>query len=337
VINTGDLVLEGNNGGPEIVESRYRYYREVVSVDGLTIYETIGNNELAGTDNDAFGPGDPRYGKLLFRRYFGPSHYSFDQGGFHFAALDTHRALFDLDDDGADEEWSFHDMEPEVRDWLDADLARANAAGQRIVVLNHEPFHDDPAWEFDDPTPADDQGLFEKHAVAYVLAGHIHRNGFQDAPPNGGVTHITTGALSGFRWSLPLTIDSRGYRLVYAHDGKLYSAWKELAEPLLGFVDPRGEAAIHPGSTHPSAPDSLEGRVDVVAVGVDARQPFADLTLWLDGEPLETVRWGDYFVHTSFDAARLGEVEGVLELRASGLDGSSRSARLAIRSTSRER
>jgi hypothetical protein len=329
VVSTGDMILEGNNGSPEAVERWYDYYTRVAKDSGLAIYETIGNNELAGTANDDFPPSHPLYGKVLFRRYFGPTHYSFDYGGFHFAAVDTHRPEFAPGEEEG--EWSFVDMEPDVRAWLDADLS--NAEGRTIAILNHEPFHEDPVWEFDDYEPAQDEGLFAKHGVAYSLAGHIHRNGFQDAPPEGGTTHITTGALSGLRWALPTSFDSRGYRLVQTHEGRLYSAWKETGKPVLGFVDPRGDAAIHPASSHAESPKALTGQVEVVAIAVDVDAPFAEVRLFLSSdrgeEELPVERWGDYFLHARLDAERISG-DSSLELRATGRDGASQRTRLEV-------
>jgi 3',5'-cyclic AMP phosphodiesterase CpdA len=330
VINTGDLVLEGNSGDADPVERWYDYYTRVADESGLAIYETIGNNELGGTDNDAFTPDDPRYGKALFRQHFGPTHYSFEQGPFHFAAVDTHRREFEP---GEDEEWSFNDMEPSVRDWLDADLAAAK--GRVLVVLNHEPFHDDPVWGFDDFEMAQDEGLFSKHGVAYALAGHIHRNGFQDAPPSGGVTHITTGALSGFRWSLPTPFDAHGYRLVYAHEGRLYSAWKDVGRPLLGFVDPKGDAAIHPASTHATTASEASGDLEVTAVAADVDGPFASVALSLNGEPVAASRWGDYFVHAHVAADRIPAGGGTFVLTAKSRDGRDHEVRLDVSSAAR--
>jgi hypothetical protein len=328
VVNTGDMILEGNGGEPDAVERWYDYYRGVAAASGLDIYETIGNNELAGTDNEDFPPSHPLYGKVLFRRTFGPTHYSFDYGPYHFVAVDTHRPEFEP---GEEEEWSFDDMEPDVRDWLDADLANAN--GRTIVVLNHEPYHNDPTWDFDRYEPAHDEGLFAKHGVSYVLAGHIHKNGFQDAPPEGGVTHITTGAMSGLRWSMPASFDARGYRLVQARDGRLYSAWKDLGNPLLGFVEPRGDAAIHPASTHAQEPNALQARVDVVAVAADVDAPFDDVRLFLSSsrgdEELPLERWSDYFLHASLDASRIS-AGASLTLRATDRDGASHETRLGI-------
>ena len=308
VIHTGDLVLEGNNATPEAMERWFPFYLDVSRSTGMTFYETIGNNELAGTTRDDFAPQDPRYGKSYFRKFIGPTHYSFDRGRFHFAATDTHS--FAIDESG-ETEWDFGTMEPAVRDWLDADLDAH--AGKVLVVLNHEPFHNDPAWGFERNEAADDEGLFRKHDVAYSLAGHVHRNGFEERD---GTTHITTGALSGLRWVLPTSLYRRGYRLVYAKDDRLYSAWKDTGKPLLGFVEPRGSAEIHPASKSASSPADVGAAFDVVAVAAAARGPFASVSLHRDGALIPLEPWGDYFFR-----ARVSEGVGPLVLEATTADG----------------
>ena len=144
---------------------------------------------------------------------------------------------------------------------------------------------------------------------------------------------VTTGAVSGFRWSLPTRFAARGYRLVFVHGARLYSAWKELDRPLLGFIDPKPEARHHPASTHPAAADRLRGTVSVVAVACDVDGPFEELQLFLGDEPLATTRWGDYFMHASFEAAVLGADPSFLELQASGRDGVLQRKRLAVSKT----
>jgi hypothetical protein len=159
-------------------------------------------------------------------------------------ALDTH---VDTADEGGTGEWDFYEMPEAVRRWAEADLAAHE--GRILVALNHEPFHYEPAWEFDDPQIADDAGLFEKYTVRYSLAGHTHKNGFAES--ESGTTHITTGALSGMRWVLPPEIHACGYRLFYATGGELYSAWKETGKRVLGFVtpaDPENPSDHHPAS-----------------------------------------------------------------------------------------
>jgi 3',5'-cyclic AMP phosphodiesterase CpdA len=326
VISTGDLWLESNNGTPEAIERWIALYEDASTSTGLRFYNTIGNNEVAGTENDEFPRDDPRYGKHYFRATYGPTAYSFDRGPFHFVALDTHT---DVSTDEDDEEWDFYRMDDPVRTWAAADLG---AHRDRVLVaLNHEPFHYDTAWGLDEPTFADDAGLFVAHDVRYSIAGHIHKNGFEDSP--NGPTHITTGALSGMRWMLPPELHPRGYRLFYAHEGQLFSAWKVLGKPALGFVTPRDPAAVmrlHPASRAPADPSALTGVVPIVMVAADARGPFRALTLELDSNPVALSRWGRYFAAASIDASKLPEAGGKLTLHATRSNGESLTAELQL-------
>ena len=290
IINTGDLILEGNAGSPEAVARWLTFYRELTSQLGVPVYDTIGNNEIAGNQNPDFPSDHPSYGKRSFQRVFGPTHYSFDRGAFHFVALDTHRPEPRED---RPKRWSFLEMEPGVRSWLEADL---EAHRERVlVVLNHEPFHVDPAWPLDDLEPADDEGLLQRFAVPFALTGHTHWNSFvRDAT----TTHITTGALSGMRWILPASVHARGYRLFYAHGRELHSAWKPLGEAVVALAE---------GS------ERAKGRVIVAA---DAQSPFVRVAFSQEGAAVPAKRWGDYFFLVP---ARPGA--GSLTIDALGTDG----------------
>jgi hypothetical protein len=296
ILNTGDLVLESNQGSPDAIERWFRFYMDVSS-GPIPRYDTIGNNEIAGSDNQDFGPDDSRYGKHFFRSFLGPTYYSFDRGPFHFVALDTHRRA-----SAESEDWDFNRMEPDVASWLAADLAAH--VDRVLVVANHEPFHFDPAWPFEaDPSQTvDDEGLLAKHGVSWTLTGHTHFKSFLP----GDITHITTGALSGLRWVLPPSVHPRGYRLLYARDRKLFTAWKPSGEPVL---------AVSEGSL-------LSDRV--VLVIADRDGPFQSIEVSRDGESLAVERWGDYFA--SVAASGSG---GALEVRASRADGSVEVARLS--------
>ena len=327
VLSTGDLWLEANRATPEAIERWRDLYLKTTEESGLPFYNSIGNNEIAGLQNPDFSPRDPRYGKFYFRDTYGPTAYSFDKGPFHFVALDTHRPK---PTDDAPRAWSFGEMEPEIRVWADADLAAHD--GSVLVSMNHEPFHTDERWGFEDPKIADDGGLFEKHGVAYSLAGHTHRNGFQSGP--GTTTHITTGALSGLRWVLPTSIHARGYRLFRAQNRKLYSAWKNLGQPSVGFVtpvDPETIRDLHPASAAPTGPLELTGEVPVVVVAADVAGAFTGMRLELDGRRLDLERWGDYFGSTSIDAAALHPAGSRLHLTAVRADGHQITADLRIR------
>ncbi|MEE8581196.1 MAG: metallophosphoesterase [Myxococcota bacterium] len=299
LISTGDLVLEGNQAPPDVVERWLAFYRETTRALGVPVYNTIGNNEIAGSERDDISIDDPRYGKSLFKTFYGPTYYSFDRGAFHFAALDTHQPK-----QPGSKRWDFNRLSAQVKNWLDADLALHPEATR--VVLNHEPFHFDPDWPMPDngKLVVSDEGLFERHGVAYVLAGHTHLNGFEERGPT---THITTGALSGFRWLLPPGLYPRGYRLFYARGTRLYSAWKEVGQVALGFIDPVGDASLHPASAGALRPEAsaVYGAIDLVAVAADRSGPFARLRLLLDGASVPFERWGDYFLHARLAPAPL--------------------------------
>jgi 3',5'-cyclic AMP phosphodiesterase CpdA len=326
-VATGDLVFDANRAPEERVRRRVELYRSATASMGVPVYSTIGNHELYGIGREGVSEQDSEYGLGLFEASFGPTYYSFERGGFHFVALDTHRPD---PSQGAKDGWRWNRMRDEVKRWLRRDL---EAHGNRVkVVLNHEPFFDDPSWPLEALELAayvvPDEGIFEEHGVAYSLSGHVHFNGIERGKTT---THISAGSLFGFGWYLPPDLYPRGYRLYYARGGKLYGAWKEVGEPLLGFIQPQGDEAIHPASAARVDPAALAGPIDLVAVAADARGPFAAVSLDLDGRPVRLERWGDYFVHARFDPARLHGKPATLTLTGQRENGETLRARLEIR------
>jgi hypothetical protein len=293
IVNTGDLVLEGNGGSPEAVARWFDYYVSLANGVDAPIYETIGNNEIGGTSNEAWAAADPRFGKHFFRHHFGPTHYSFDRGDFHFVVLDTHRVRPGQDDPY---EWSFHQMEDDVVEWARNDLALHR--DRVVVVLNHEPFHRDPSWPFDDDSPvASDAGLFAEFGVAYALSGHTHWRGQR---AQNGTHHLTAGALSGMRWVLPAGLHERGYMLFYARAGKLHGAWKRLHEPTIAATWPR--------------PEDPSERIIAVS---DVAGPFERVEVSHAGQILRAERWGDYFLRVRIDSTQRADID-VRAIRADG-------------------
>ncbi|MCP5071487.1 MAG: hypothetical protein GY946_33425, partial [bacterium] len=276
VINTGDLLLECNNAQPEVAARWLTFYRSLIRDRGVPVFDTIGNNEIVGSENPMVSPTDPDFGTGLWRRIQGPTHFSWDHGNFHFIALDTHRPEPGFLNKQA---WTFGTMRDDVRTWLDQDLSLHREQTQ--VVLNHEPFLLDPSWPFDDEDQlASDEDLFARHGVAYVLSGHTHFNGLA----RDGVTeHVTTGALSGFRWLLPKSLHPGGYRLWYARNGQLYGAWKPIGEPVLT-------------RTEPATKDS-----SLVIAASDRNAPFTSLIATQSGKPVPIERWGAYFARIHAD------------------------------------
>jgi hypothetical protein len=331
VLATGDLVLDANRAPEDALRRRVELYRSATASMGVPVYSTIGNHELYGVGRDDVSEQDPDYGLGLFEATFGPTYYSFDRGSFHFVALDTHRPDPSQEETGG---WRWNRMRDEVKHWLRSDLA---AHGERVkVVLNHEPFFAHPSWPFEAEELAryvvSDEGILEEHAVAYSLNGHVHFNALERGEHT---THISAGSLFGMGWYLPPALFPRGYRIYYARGDQLYGAWKPLGEPLLGFIQPQGEEAIHPASATLIDPEALAGPFDLVAVAADASGPFTAVSLELDGRPLSLERWGDYFVHARIDPAPSPGETATLTLSGRRASGETLRTRLAIRGRDR--
>ncbi len=274
VINTGDLVLESNQGSPEAIDRWFRYYGELTKDLPFKMYNTIGNNEIAGTDRADFTSQDARFGKYFFRHYLGPTHFSFERSGYHFIALDTHSA--GPQEDNPDY-WHFGKMTPEILQWFENELKTHD--DKTVVVLNHEPFHFDERWPFDNDQQVDDLGLFGIYGVDYVLSGHTH---YKSAMAIDGVQHFTAGALSGMRWVLPASIHERGYRLFQGVGDELYSLWK-----------PTGKRSI--GLAEPQPADSPF----MIIAAVDSQGPFKEVSFFSGEKALPVNALSDYFFEIS--------------------------------------
>lgn len=286
VINTGDLVLESNNGSPEAIDRWFKYYLKLTKELPVRIYNTIGNNEIAGTERKEFLPSDPRYGKFFFRSYLGPTHFSFDKGNFHFVALDTHSP--DPQEENPDY-WNFGKMTPDIQVWFENDLEAHK--DKTLVVLNHEPFHFDELWPFENDQHVDDDGLFSQFGVDYVLTGHTH---YKSAMKIAGVQHLTAGALSGMRWILPASVHERGYRLFRSRKSELFSAWKETGKPLIALAEPQPQ-----------------GGKEIVIAAVDEKAAFRDVKFY-DGERELTVNpLSEYFFVLAVEQIQSQEIKVV--------------------------
>ena len=305
VVNTGDLILEGNAAEPEAARRWLAAYRKRADALGIPVYDTIGNNELVGTQNDAVPRDDPAFGKGLFRNAYGRTSFAFTHGDFRFVALDTHRP----EDPDPHADWTFFEMDEENARFAEAELAAH--ADRTLVILNHEPFAGAEQWDFE-PALVEANGLLERHDVAYVLSGHVHRSGSRRGRP----THISTGALSGMRWFLPESIVERGYRVVHARDGHLFAVWKRLGRPAVGFVVPEGAPDLHPVTGASLGPG------DVVVAAIDAAGPFAEVELLADGRPVPLEPMDGSFFRATTPAPAAS-----LVMRARRADGSVESAR----------
>ena len=181
VVNTGDLVKEGQNEGEW---ADFMDKSEVLTGE-IPLMACIGNHDDDDNDGDA----------ALFNQVFAfprnssnnmEDFHSFDYGNVHFVALSTH---------------SFTGNHLEVqRAWLEQDLAATDRMWK--VVYFHQPIYSsgDHGSNEDGHNPYLIP-IFDNHDVDLVITGHDHiyerykpiRNGQEAASYDEGVCYIVSG------------------------------------------------------------------------------------------------------------------------------------------------
>ena len=163
IISVGDFVPYGE-------EAHYIKYRKIMADLGIPYYQVIGNHDAV------------HGGWKTFKKYFGPSYYSFSYEGDHFIVLDNaFKQSFDS------RQFS----------WLKEELARPGS--RHKFVFMHKPVFD-PSEIYNDyvmsgrAVTEELMRLFIKYKVDYVFAGHIH--GYARTKRD-GVSYVVTGGAGG--------------------------------------------------------------------------------------------------------------------------------------------
>jgi 3',5'-cyclic AMP phosphodiesterase CpdA len=87
------------------------------------------------------------------------ANFSFEYGSAHWTMIDSNRYV----------DWTH----PELRAWLERDLAAARKIPWRFVVFHHPGFNSSKA-HFNDQWMRELDEIFRKHKVQIVFAGHVH-------------------------------------------------------------------------------------------------------------------------------------------------------------------
>jgi 3',5'-cyclic AMP phosphodiesterase CpdA len=150
ILFTGDLTHESETPGEHA--NRMRLFQSLTSrLRSRKIMYVPGEHDAALD------------GGVLYRQFFGETHYSFDHRGVHFIALDnvsTGRPAV-----GA-----------EQIEWLKRDIARYPHTAP-IVVFTHRPLFDlRPDWEWFTRDGDDVLNILAPYENVTILYGHIHRH-----------------------------------------------------------------------------------------------------------------------------------------------------------------
>lgn len=131
VLITGDLIRDALRVPESTASALYELFRKEKEAFPVPVWVVPGNHENFGIERALSGVSEdhPLYGKDMYRRFLGPTYYSFDFGGVHFVALDT----VDIED-----QWYYAHVDATQLSWLDKDLSML-APDTPIVTFNHIP------------------------------------------------------------------------------------------------------------------------------------------------------------------------------------------------------
>jgi 3',5'-cyclic AMP phosphodiesterase CpdA len=154
VLFTGDLTHDADK--LEVHTERMKQFRAIAGRINTPMIKCVPGENDAALD-----------GGVLFRGFFGETHYSFDHRGVHFVAIDN-----------------VSRGRPEVGTeqiaWLKKDLARFPKTAP-IILFTHRPLFDlKPEWEWFTSDGDDVMNVLAPYENVTVLYGHIHRRHYQE-------------------------------------------------------------------------------------------------------------------------------------------------------------
>ncbi len=210
ILNSGDSVYETLKEDRAKSDALWALWNGVLKRENsLPVHHCLGNHDIWGwgiKDNPSI-KSDPAYGKKLGLDNYGieRSYYSFDQGPWHFIALDS--CTTDPNSNGG---W-VAELDDEQFQWLQQDL-KSIPANRPVLIYSHipiiqvashrvmEPYK---GWYRFSPWSMHRDArrlidLFAQHSnVKLCLSGHLH---LQDRIELSGVTYMCAGAVSGNWW-----------------------------------------------------------------------------------------------------------------------------------------
>ena len=226
--------------------SLYPDYERAVEKMGVPFFQVIGNHDLnfdALTDIAS---------AATFRRYFGPTYYSFDRGAVHYVVLDD--VFWNHDE-------YFGYLDANQLSWLEQDLSRVEA-GRPVVVFIHIPALSTQYRRRDrrEPSPAGSitnraalYRLLEPYA-SHIISGHTHE---MEHVFEGGTTEHIRGTVCGAWWSGPICFDGtpNGYTLFEAQGEEIRWRYKATGHPA------DYQLRVYPRGSDPEAPDEIVANV----------------------------------------------------------------------------
>lgn len=168
MVHLGDLVQE--YPGTQHFERAFADAKKQIEEHNLRVHYVAGNHDVGDKPDPIIRPSRRISAAALegFHEFYGPSWYSFDEGGLHFVVVNSSLLNSEL-----------REAEEQER-WLESDLA-ANQHQRTFMFLHHPPFlcyHDEPGIGAYDNISAPGRSwllsLVRSNGVELIFAGHSH-------------------------------------------------------------------------------------------------------------------------------------------------------------------
>jgi 3',5'-cyclic AMP phosphodiesterase CpdA len=209
IVNTGDSLMEQNNKTREDVEASWELWKKIVKAENsLPMKSALGNHDVWwGPDatTDATYKSDKRYGKgwTIEVLSMPGRHYSFQENGWKFIALDSIHESKNYLLDEAQFSWLENELKTTLPVCIYSHVPILSMAAL-IAYTKRNPLDE---VKFPYGTMHSDhqriKDLFYKNGkVKLCLSGHVH---YADALQYLDVKYLCNGAVSGNWWNDPLT------------------------------------------------------------------------------------------------------------------------------------
>lgn len=187
--------------------SMYERYNSIMRTMEIPVFNIVGNHDI-NYDSIEYDEDGNRYAKETFKRFYGPTYFSYNYGQVHFMALDNIDYFEDPDEEGSGAYRGY--LSDQQLEWIENDLDYVDK-DQLIVLMGHIPLF---GWEGDEPylNTMNRESLIrllDDYSNVLFLCGHIHMNyhhflgnklGRTNSRP---IHHIATSAASGTWWGGP--------------------------------------------------------------------------------------------------------------------------------------
>ncbi|MBQ4183857.1 MAG: calcineurin-like phosphoesterase C-terminal domain-containing protein [Bacteroidales bacterium] len=178
----------------------FREYRQELStINGLTIWQTIGNH-----DHSMYYPGDDKT-VADYTRELLPNYYSFNVGGVHFVSLDNvectnSRKTTDSKGNPCYEREYTANLVTEQIEWLKKDLSYIPTTTPLVVTMHIPMFNEDGSFRMGSAVSSKFEEILSKYKEVHLFSGHTHTVYNNDKSSSNNIYEHTSGAVCGTWW-----------------------------------------------------------------------------------------------------------------------------------------